>query len=372
MRVLDEEWFRTVDRFGKVGSRHHVIPRFLLQKWADSNGQVWVKSKHDRAEGRRNTRDLGIKDFYTFLATDGQLDSTVEEMLSVIEKRGADVLKRLNNPYFADVILSHEEFIHLCEFVAIQVTRSPRRRREHELLADWYGKTVAAGTTPDRITEDDLRGIEFSPHQNEHIGLMIPMADELARQLLGRPVYLVSIDRPIFLLGDEAVVLNTSGDAIHHQPECAVTEEEFKHKLERAVRKKRRRRPEIRRITHLYTTQPRDIRSAVEIAMPISPRTVLLFGSEAEDWEGRVVRERIHGPDAGELAAAINERIVEYSLDVIVGRVEDESFRELPIPERAPLMAVCGSGGAAQDAVMSVPRRLRPNRLNREARPVES
>ncbi|WP_280343161.1 DUF4238 domain-containing protein [Nocardia neocaledoniensis] len=72
MTKLDEAWLQSVDRFNKVGSRHHVIPRFLLHRWANSTDQIWVKSKHDRREGIRGIRDLGIKDFYTFLATDGQ------------------------------------------------------------------------------------------------------------------------------------------------------------------------------------------------------------------------------------------------------------------------------------------------------------
>lgn len=98
--------------------------------------------------------------------------------------------------------------------------------------------------------------------------------------------------------------------------------------------------------------------------MPIRPRTVLLIGS-AEEWEGGVLREMVSGPDADELAASINDSIVEYGPDVIVGRLDDQSLRALPIPERTSLMAICGSSGAAKDAVMPVPKRLRPERLDR-------
>ncbi|WP_280491193.1 DUF4238 domain-containing protein [Nocardia asiatica] len=365
MTTIDEEWFRTADRFGKVGSRHHVIPRLILQKWADSSDQVWAKSKHDRREGIRNIYDLAIKDFYTFLATDGQLDSTFEELLSVFEKRGAAVLKRLNNPFTAEIALSPDEFIHLAEFVAIQIARSPRRRREHELMVDWYAKTVAAGTRPGRLSEQELRTLEFTPHQNEHIDLIIPAADKLTRELMRRPVAMVTLDRPLLLIGDEMVVLNTAGDP-HHSPDCAMTDAQFTRKIKRASRKKKGRpqRHEVARLAHIYTTQPRDIEAAVEIAMPISPRTVLLFGPAAE-WEGHVVREQVCGPDADQLAERINDTIIEYSLDVIVGRVDAPSFRALPIPEPAPLLAVCGATGAAKDAVMTAPKRLRPKRLDR-------
>ncbi|WP_338767895.1 DUF4238 domain-containing protein [Nocardia vulneris] len=372
MPKIDEEWFQTVDRLGKVGSRHHVIPRFMLLKWADSNSHVWVKSKHDRTEGIRNIRDLGITDFYTFLATDGQLDATFEEVLSVVEARGATVLKRINNSFAArdDTALTPEEFIQLAKFVAFQIVRGPRRRREHELLVDWYAKTVAALTEPNRLSEDQLRTLEFAPHQNQHLELLGQMADTVTQELINRPVYLLSVDRPLFLIGDETVFFNTAGDPVHHRPECAISDEEFQRELKRARRKGRRQR-DVRRLVHLYTTEPHNVEAATEIVMPISPRTLLLFGP-ATEWAGVVIRERVSGSDADELAATINDRVAQACLDVIVGRIDDPSFRSLPIPERAPLLAVCGSGGAARDALMSAPKRLRPRRLDRHPQPYNS
>lgn len=366
MAKLDDAWLQTVDRFAKVGSRHHVIPRFVLKRWADSNDQVWMKSKHDRREGIRGIRDLAIKDFYTFLATDGQFDATFEEVLTVVEDRAAPVLTRINNPYVADIVLSPQEYAHLAQFVAFQIVRSPRRRREYELMVDWYAKTYAAGTMPDTISEDDLRTLEFLPHQNEHLAQLGAMADTLAEVLMTRPVALVSIDRPLLWAGDEMVILNTAGDPVHHQPDCALTDEEFQRKLDGARRRKRRQRGrEVRRLLHIYTTQPRDIEAALEIVMPISPRTILLFGPATQDWRGAVDRDRLQGEDADRLAAWVNDNITHYSLDVIVGRRDDPLFRSFPIPDRASLLAVCGPTGAARDAVMSVPKRLRPRRLDR-------
>jgi hypothetical protein len=366
MTRFDEEWLRSVDRFGKVGSRHHVIPNFVLQKWADSNGRIWVKSKHDRIEGVRNTRDVAITDFYTFLATDGQLDSSMEEMLNVVETRAAAVLKRLNSPFATNVTLSFEEYGDLATFVAYQMARSPRRRREYELMADWYGKTMAAGALSKKVAEDELRTLEFVPHQNEHIHYISSGVDLLVQELLGRPVCLLTIDRPLFLIGDEPVIVNTNGDHVTHLPDCFMTDDEFEQKLKRASRKKRRRPREVRRIVHMYPTQPRGLHKAIEIAMPISPRTVLWFGPPTTEWDRIVVRDMVSGTEADELAARINESIAQYALDVIVGRIEDQSFRTLAIPERTPLLAVCGSSGAAKDAVMSVPERLRPRRLDRQ------
>ncbi|WP_032367211.1 DUF4238 domain-containing protein [Rhodococcoides fascians] len=368
MTNLDAEWWATVDRRGKVGSRHHVVPRFVLDRWADSGGQVWAKSKQDRKEGLRNVKDLGIKDFYTFVATDGQLDSSVEEVLSLVEKRGSVVLSRLVSPWTTDVVLTPEEVLHLAEFVAIQIARSPRRRREHELLADFYAKTEVSGNMPSEMTEDDLRSFEFVPHQNDNIEVMIPVAHEITGMLMERPVSVITLDRPLLFAGDEMVVLNTAGDPARHLPECAMTEVEFKRKLRLASRRSSRTR-EVRRIIHVYTTQSKDVSEALEVAMPISPRAVLLFESPAE-WQGTVVRETVSGSEADELAGVINDGILRYSLDMLVGRVDDQHFRDLEIPERTALMAVCGSTGAAKDALLSVPKRLRPRRLDCNPTPI--
>ncbi len=237
-------------------------------------------------------------------------------------------------------------------------------------MVDWYAKTAAALTEPNRLSEDQLRILEFAPHQNQHLELFGQLADTVTEELMYRTFCLLTVDRPLFLIGDETVVFNTAGDPVHHRPECAINDEEFQRELKRA-RKKGRRQPEVRRLVHPYTTEPHNVEAATEIAMPISPRTLLLFGP-ATEWAGAVMWERVSGSDADELAATINGRTAQVCLDVIVGRIDDPPFRSLPIPERAPLLAGCGSGGAARDALMSAPKRLRPRRLDRHAQPYNS
>ncbi|MFG3619208.1 DUF4238 domain-containing protein [Nocardia sp. NPDC047654] len=176
-----------------------------------------------------------------------------------------------------DTALTPEEFIRPAEFVAFQIVRGPRRRREHELLVDWDAKTVAALTEPNRLSEDQLRTLEFTPHQSQHLELSGQLADTVTEKLMYRPVCLLTVDRPLFLIGDETVVFNTAGDHVHHRPVCAISDEEFQRELERA-RKKGRWQREVCRLAHRYTTEPHNVEAATEIAMPISPRTLLLFG----------------------------------------------------------------------------------------------
>ncbi|UGT58864.1 DUF4238 domain-containing protein [Nocardia asteroides] len=371
--TTNEEWLQSPHRFGKVGARHHVVPSFVLKKWADSSGRVWAKSKHDRIEGIRTVANLAITDFYTFIATDGKLDSSLEHLLSGVEDRAALVLRKLNNPFMGNVALTYQEFTELVEFVAFQIVRSPRRRREHEMMVDWYAKTMVGGRMADTVTEDDLRALEFTPHQNEHIEIMTAGAAAVADELLQRPVGLLTLDRPLLLIGDEMVIVLTEGEPVPHLPECAHPDERPPRKAtrRRSPKKKGRRPREVTELVHVVPTQRRGIATAEEIAMPISPRTVLLFAPRA-DWDGVVARGQLGGADADELATTINDRIVEDSLDMIVGRIDDEQFRALAIPEHRPLLTACGSTGAANEALTAVPKRLRPQRLDRDAEPAES
>lgn len=65
---------------------------------------------------------------------------------------------------------------------------------------------------------DDLREYEFVPHQNGRIKMMGGIAEGIAFRIIGRSVALLTIDRPLFFIGDEPVIVNTDGDHIEHHP----------------------------------------------------------------------------------------------------------------------------------------------------------
>lgn len=90
-----EAWIQSLDRSEKIGSRHHTVPAFYLKRWALSDGKVRVYSRADAKFSIRNIRDLGIKDFYTFINVDGAADSRFEMLLSRIEEDAAAVLDAL-------------------------------------------------------------------------------------------------------------------------------------------------------------------------------------------------------------------------------------------------------------------------------------
>lgn len=134
MTMIDEKWFRTLDCFGKVGSRHHVVPT-----------NACGRSRNRTASRASATFVISLSQvFYTLVADDGHLDAHMEEVLSVVEEYAAVVLRQVNNPFATQTVLTPREFGDPVDFVAFQMTRSPRRRRKYELMADWSGKTMAA------------------------------------------------------------------------------------------------------------------------------------------------------------------------------------------------------------------------------------
>jgi hypothetical protein len=144
---------------------------FYLRRFADSTGRLLVR---DRPAGRLlppiTVSKLAIKDFYTTVNDDGTLDGRMEELLGKVEGEAAQLLKLLLSPYRRPGQLTAAERTTLCQFIAFQMVRGPRKRREMELEADYTIKLQAG----DQLTKRDLWEITAVPHPNEHIRLMGP------------------------------------------------------------------------------------------------------------------------------------------------------------------------------------------------------
>ena len=144
-------WLSGLDRTAKVGAKHHIIPRFLLKRWADDASRVQVYSRADGKFTSRAVGDVAVRDFYTFIAVDQTSDSTYEELLAKIEKQAAEVITWVLNPLRRHCsALTPEQRCELDLFVAFQLVRGPRSRREIEQLADYYGKTMSEGVVSDQ------------------------------------------------------------------------------------------------------------------------------------------------------------------------------------------------------------------------------
>jgi hypothetical protein len=88
-----DELLATIDPTQYVGAKHHVVPRFILKRFANAKDQVLVR---DRATGERrlsNIKALAVTDFYTFIDQVGELNSSYEQMWGVVERAAADILR---------------------------------------------------------------------------------------------------------------------------------------------------------------------------------------------------------------------------------------------------------------------------------------
>lgn len=63
-----------------VGSRHHTVPRFRLERWADKHGQVPANHSIEARHGVANIRDLATTDFYTVIDNDDRKNSMLESL----------------------------------------------------------------------------------------------------------------------------------------------------------------------------------------------------------------------------------------------------------------------------------------------------
>jgi hypothetical protein len=93
-------------------------------------------------------------------------------------------------------------------FVAFQLLRTPRKRRETELMGDYLVRTQ----------HRHVRGmsqVRVVPDPNFHLEYMIKAVFNLSEVFYGRPTTLVTIDQPLFITCDEPVILVTDGDRNH-------------------------------------------------------------------------------------------------------------------------------------------------------------
>ena len=121
-------WLTSIDPTAYVGSRHHTVPRFLLERWADKNGQVRAYHRIEARHGIENIRDLSITDFYTVIDNDGRKNSTFESLMGVVESNTKPYIDAILNPFSQPVPITTEAIANLAQFATFQSTRTTRRR----------------------------------------------------------------------------------------------------------------------------------------------------------------------------------------------------------------------------------------------------
>lgn len=360
------EFLESLDPRIYVGSRHHTVPRFLLERWS-TNDQVQVYSRVDDAFSVRNIRDLAVKDFNTFVDCAGEMDSSFESLLGAIEAPAAAVISRLLSPFTRTVDLTADEIAKLVVMVSFQAVRTTRARRVLELQTEWLMKTLAQGRVPD----EELREISVVPHQNDLLRTSMTLAHELLPLIACRPMALVFLDTPSLLLGDEPLLVNDGTDDVEHHADCFLSEIEIKRRIAKEGRKKKRLRRDVSRVLHTRSTTPRGLGVALELVLPVSPRAALWWGPiQDAPFGGPIEVDRLEREDSERFAGMVNEGTSVQALDWIVSTLHDEAFGSRSFPPLGPLITVCDGGNAAAVALNDLPTRFRPHRLTRPERHV--
>lgn len=358
-----QRWLASIDPTAYVGSRHHTVPRFLLERWADRKDQVRIYRRIEKRHGLENITNLAIRDFYTVINEDGTKSSALESLMGHIESNAKSYLDQILDPFTRPAPLGVDAIVALVQFATFQSTRTTRRRRELELHAEWYAKTMAAG----QVADSELTRLSVVPHQNQTATMAAQSARELTLYFLCRPLAVMTLNRPLLYMCDEPVVLNAPSGAFH-LPDCALTDAQIEERVRRQFRKikqRRRGRAEVRgRTVHFSSTMPAGYGVADEILLAISPRTALLWGPLAEVPQGGPVeRVTLDESESTLFAEMANGALCAQALDWIITRADDEAFGSRDFPPIGPLMRVCDGPNAAAAAVNEPPDRYRPHRL---------
>lgn len=306
-----------------MGARHHIVPRFYLKRFAQGDSLL-VRRRADGRSSTRNVRDLAVKDFYTFINTDNELDGSMEQLLGELEADTAALFRCLFNPFARPRLLTRDERQTLDTFVAFQHVRGARLRRETELLANYYVKVEASHLA----TDDDLLRLEVIPDPNEHIGNIGLLAAKVLEVISDRPTTIVTLDRPLFVTCDEPVLVMGDDDQ-HHLPSC--TNDVADAPTE----------PRAGQVVHLRRTRQSSFATADAIVLPVDPRTAVMYGPPIAQTDPHV---HLTSNEATEAAAEVLTYCLHNALDWLAANPSHPSFASAAFPPPQPLISVCDGG----------------------------
>jgi Protein of unknown function (DUF4238) len=205
---------------------HHTVSDFYLRRFADDEGWITVidLTVPTPVRRRRKTSNVSVvNDFYTFINTEGEESPAVERLLSHIEGAAASAMRLVANGCFFPP--PERERMDLALWMAFQLVRGTETRRHIEVFADVSQKLLLEGiTTPDQArarlrsargteaTEKEvsdflsvtthLDRVEIVPDPNDHIHMMLSMANEIAFRLISMRWLVAQFDEPALLSGD--------------------------------------------------------------------------------------------------------------------------------------------------------------------------
>lgn len=346
-----QRWLDSIDRNEKVGSKHHIVPVMILKRFANSKGQLFVRHRETGDGGIRNMNDLAVRNFNTAVTKSGEFDSSLETLLSVVEGAAATILHAhldaesfsRPRPFTAD------ERFKLDTFVSLQAVRGMRGRRSYELMADYSLKLL----NQHQLTSDDIENLTIVPHPNEYLKISGQLAERVHETLAERPIVLIKTARPLFIIGDEPVLLLSDGPA----PEADV--DGFPRVTGPGI--------DPKNVIQLQSERGIGIANADAVAMPLSPHAALVYGSPGNP--GNAHPEKYDGTDADSAAAEINDGVLQQAVSWVAAHPDHPSFSDMTFPTPTPLLRIIDGGTAIgnrtnADTTRRPIRRVRPDDIH--------
>lgn len=211
----------------KLKRRHHTVPRLLLRRFADGERLVRVPL------GGGEPRTVGVgdvtvrRDFYSMRTEDGQLDDTVENLLSELEDQAARVIQKIIKDRLRPLPVDDRAI--LGQRIAAQHVRIPAVRRANNEIFDQLTKImIAAGGKPEmrRLLEDhsgepvtdeevdamwqemtDFASYEAELSVNDQMLMMGRSMETAYNAMMNRSWGLCGFERKALLLSDHPVTL---------------------------------------------------------------------------------------------------------------------------------------------------------------------
>lgn len=319
---LARDWIANIDPEAAIGARHHIVPKFLLSRFANAEGHLRVRDRSTGAASTRSVGDLGVKDFYTSVTIHQTLDSSLETMFSEIEGSAATVIRtHVDAQAFSRPRrMTMEERFTLDTFVSFQFVRGMRTRRTMEMVADYGMKLMHQA----ELAPGDIENLSIVPHPNDHLRSLPGLSEQAFQFLAPRPLLVVQLDRPLLIIGDEPVAF--SGDA---------------SALDRAGVAKMHN-VDTEDIVHARGNRGGGLANASEVLLPVAPNVVLLYGGIGEQWGS--TRVRITGADARQTARAMNDLALAAAVDWVAAHPDNAEFAEMEMPPAVPLLTVDDGG----------------------------
>ncbi|WP_170850827.1 DUF4238 domain-containing protein [Arthrobacter sp. OV608] len=335
------EWLGKLDQQSAVGKRHHIVPRFLLARFASADGKLRVRSRRDGKASTRSISDLAVRDFYTAVTDSSGLDSSLESLLSTVEGGTAEILRQHLDfgAFVKPRAFTLQERATLDAFVAMQAVRGMRIRRSIEVIADYTVKLL----NQDKITEEDIRDRDFVPHPNEHLKMFGNLAQRAEETLKGRSTSLIHLDKPLLIIGDEPVLIEAE-----------------QHESVNGSKSK----PNLTSENFVRLEGGRGFANAEVIMLPVGPAVLLVYGPRGR----RNLPAEVHlaGVEAQSFAEELNRLMTSSAIDWVAARPDHPSFESLKVPPPQPLLTVRDYGSSAAARLNSTPARRPIRRLRHE------